>query len=121
MRANDTIAIAAADRGENYYLMKITGSGKEVIKWIERDAYNCRYRVGSEVFGGYFYARRLHNELEFTLDNREAIVFLETVTYICNGLKQHYDECEDVDVFKLNEQEHLDILDCLNPAKFPTR
>ena len=117
VRPNDTIAIAAADRGEDYYLMKITGSGKEILKRTERDAYNCRYRVGSEVFRGYFYVRHHHNVLEFTLDNnREAIVFSETVRYICTGLQQHYDQCEDVDVFRLNEQEHLDILDCLNPV-----
>ena len=88
--------------------MKITGNGKEVLKRTERDAYNCRYRVGSEVFRGYFYVSHLYNVLEFTLDNnREAIVFSETVTYICTGLQQHYDQCEDVDVLKLNEQEHF--------------
>lgn len=44
---NSTIAIAAADRGENYYVLKVTSEGEEILQHGERDGYNCKYCRGS--------------------------------------------------------------------------
>ena len=37
---SSTIAIAAADRREDYYLLKVTGEGEEVLQQSEKDGYN---------------------------------------------------------------------------------
>ena len=113
---NSTIAIAAADRGEDYYLLKVTGEGEEVLQKSEKDGCNCKYRRGSNIFRGNFYNRLSENALYFALDTtKQALVFSETVRYICSPLQEFYDEKEDLNILQISDQEHLDILDCLNP------
>ena len=110
------IAIAAADRGEDYYLLKVTSEGEELLQRSERDGFMQRYCKGSSIFRGNFFNRLSDNILHFTIDlTKQAIVLSETVRYLCPELEEFYDKDEDLTVFRITEQEHLDILDCLNP------
>ena len=46
------VAIASADRGENYYLLQVTGDGPEVISAEESDDWGASYPPGVEVIRG---------------------------------------------------------------------
>ena len=82
-----------------------------------KDSYNIKYRRGSKVLRGNFYNRLHDNTHIFTLDTvRRALVPSETVCYICFQLEELYDENEDLNIFKITDYEHLDILDCLSPV-----
>ena len=48
------IAVASGDPGEEYYLLKVTGNGPEVLTERTRDDWSCTYRAGAEVILGYF-------------------------------------------------------------------
>ena len=51
---NAFIAIASGDPGEEYYLLKVTGNGLEVLTERTTDDWSCTYRSGAEVFCGNF-------------------------------------------------------------------
>ena len=112
---NSTVAIAAAEQGEDYYLLKITSDGTEVLTHREKDDYSSyTHRAGSEVFRGNFYDPSQDDILKFSLDETKlAIVHAETVCFICTEVKQ----CSsDPKMFEITEKEHSNILDCLSPV-----
>ena len=48
------IAIASGDPGVEYYLLKVTGNGPEVLTERATDDWSCTYHAGAEVFRGNF-------------------------------------------------------------------
>ena len=48
------IAIASGDPGVEYYLLKVTGNGPEVLTEKATNDWSCTYRAGAEVFHGNF-------------------------------------------------------------------
>ena len=48
------IAIASGDPGVEYYLLKVTGYGPEVVTERATDDWSCTYRTGAEVFRRIF-------------------------------------------------------------------
>ena len=107
-----TVAIASADQGEDYYLLKITGDGPEILSIEETDDWGATYPPGAEIIRGWFLTRKgnTRSSYQYKLDvDKKAIVYAATVRYICpelNVSRQH--TCQ------LSEDLHLDILQSLH-------
>lgn len=84
-----TVAIAAADDAiYDYYLFKVTSSGAIILGEDEVDDYSAAYQKGSFVFKGNFFLRDNIIDMTYKLDNKQAIVYANTVRTICGELKK---------------------------------
>ncbi|CAH3031773.1 unnamed protein product [Pocillopora meandrina] len=84
-----TVAIAAADGAiYDYYLFKVTSSGAIILGEDEVDDYSAAYQKGSFVFKGNFFLRDNIIDMTYKLDNKQAIVYANTVRTICGELKK---------------------------------
>lgn len=75
------VAIASGDPGEEYYLMKVTGNGLEVLDKRTTDDWSSSYPAGAEVFRGHFFiaAEESSDDRSYTLDaSKKAIVYAAT-------------------------------------------
>ena len=112
---DSTVAIAAADRGEDYYLLKVTSNGSEVLNRPTTDGWGASYPAGANIFQGHFYIREQEGTMIYWLDqSKEALVYAATVRFICGPFNTVIDGIEGRLSFKVPEQQHLDILESLN-------
>lgn len=112
---DSTVAIAAADRGVDYYPLKVTSDGAEVLNRPTTDGWGAVYPAGANIFRGYFYVRETDDNMVYFLDEREvALVHAATIRFICAHLQALTEHSEGRLLFKVSEQQHLDILESLN-------
>ena len=82
-------AIASAHKGEDYYLLQITGDGPEVISAEESDDWGASYPPGAEIIRGYFLIRKhtRHFPFHYQLNlEKKAAVYAATMRFICPEL-----------------------------------
>lgn len=65
------IAIASGDLGEEYYLMKVSGNGLEVLDRNIKDDWSSSFRAGAEVFRGYFLSPPKIVYIQLTLKKKQ--------------------------------------------------
>ena len=112
---NAFIAIASGDPGEEYYLLKVTGNGLEVLAERTTDDWSCTYRSGAEVFRGNFLVGEttVSEDRLYILDTTEkAIVYATTTRFICPELQT--EKTINGTFYKVNSDLHLDILGSLD-------
>ncbi|CAB4041254.1 Hypothetical predicted protein, partial [Paramuricea clavata] len=82
------VAIASADRGEEYYLLQVIGDAPEVLSTQERDDWGATYPPGAEIIHRYFLARKRSSSSHYyeLVREKEAAVYAATVRYICHKL-----------------------------------
>ena len=105
------VAIASGDPGEDYYLLKITGNGPEILERRVKDDWGMQFARGAEIVRGHFFVRRedesssLHSyHLE---KGKAAIVYSAAARYICSALKGQVRN--NTEVIQFPEELHLDI------------
>ena len=108
--SNSIVAVASADRGEDYYLLKVTGDGPEVRNGPITDEWGAKYPAGAEVILGNFFIRkeRRKDNHRYELHDKQAAVYATTVRYICQEME------EENGFYVLPTREHEDILGALN-------
>lgn len=77
------VAIAAADAGQEYYLLQATGNGPKILQAATADDWGMRFPPGAEVFRGYFFEKSASNaasELHRFRLNRERIACVYAAT-----------------------------------------
>ena len=109
---DSVVAIASCDRGCNYYLLKVTGDGTEVLEVEDRDQWGEAYPPGAEIIRGHFLIKDDTNLFQYRIDaTKIAYVYAATVRYICSELENSPDGegrlC-------LTEDLHLEIMESLN-------
>ena len=110
------VAIAAADRGEDYYLLQVTGEGPEVITAEESDDWGASYPPGAEIIRGHFLVRKrtrlppYHYQLNV---EKTAAVYAATMRFICPELCVS-DISATPPVYEIPEALHMDILESLH-------
>ena len=111
---NSTVAIASGDVDEDYYLLKVSGNGPEVLLKSTSDDWGARYKAGVEVLRGHFYVKEAVGQHVYQLvTDKVAIVYAATARFICSDLERiQTAECKEL--FSLPEHQHLDILEALN-------
>ena len=105
------VAIASADRGEDYYLLQVTSDGPEVLEAEESDQWGASYPPGSEVMRGWFLIGNTRGKPPYKYKKnvqKQAIVYAATIRYICPELN------ENEHIYDIPEELHLDILESLN-------
>ena len=108
------MAIASGDVDEDYYLLKVSGNGPEVLSKSTRDDWGTRYKAGVEVLRGHFYVKEAVGQHVYQLVTEEvAIVYAATARFICSDLER-IQTAEWKELFSLPEHQHLDILEALN-------
>ena len=117
MSKGSTVAIASADVGEDYYLLKVTSDYPETLKSHVTDDFNVSYPAGATVIQGHFFERvdsqtSSPNRLFKLISNQTAYVYAATVRFICSELQEHTED--GVQLFTVLEAEHLDILESLD-------
>ena len=113
---NTVVAIASGDPGEEYYLLKVTGNGPEILKKRIKHDWGMCFPTGAEVLRGHFFVRQeedtsLHSYY-LEKGGKAAVVYAATARFICPDL-----QCRprnDREVIELSERLHLDILQSLN-------
>ena len=107
-----TVAIASADRGEDYYLLQVTGDGPEILSKEETDDWGATYPPGAEIIRGWFLTRngntRSSYQYKLVVD-KKAVVYAATVRYICPELN-----VSGKHTYQISEELHLDILQSLH-------
>ena len=84
------IAIASSDSGEEYYSLKVTGNGPEVLTERTTDDWSCTYRAGTEVIRGYFLVGKtaVSEDCLYQLDTtKKVVVYTTTAQFICPDLQ----------------------------------
>ena len=112
---NTIIAIASGEPGEEYYLLKVTGNGPEILNKEIKDDWGMCFPTGAEVLRGHFFVRQeedasLHSY--YLGKGKAAVVYVATACFIWPDL-----QCRprnDREVIELSERLHLDILQLLN-------
>jgi len=83
------VAIAAAeDESFDYYLFKVLIRGAITLPDNEVDDYNAAYQKGSFVLQRNFFLRDNIIDMTYKLDNKNAVVYANTVRSILGDLKQ---------------------------------
>lgn len=72
---DSTIAIASADHEVDYYLLKVTSDGAEVLNRPTTDGWGAAYPAGANIFQGYFYVRETDDNMVYFLDERKVALF----------------------------------------------
>ena len=52
------MAIASGDPGEEYYLLKVTGNGPEILQNQNKDDWGMCFPTGAKVLRGHFFVRQ---------------------------------------------------------------
>ena len=89
MSKGAVIAIASGDPGEEYYLMKVTGNGPEVLDKMAEDDWSCSYPAGAEILRGLFYVSvpSKYGRRMYKLNKKkQAMVYAATAHIICPEL-----------------------------------
>ena len=110
------VATASADRGEDYYLLQVTGDGPEVISAEESDNWGASYPPGAEIIRGYFLIRKRtrHFPYHYQLNlEKKAAVYAATMRFICPELSV-FDIYATPLVYEIPEALHMDILESLH-------
>ena len=110
------VAIASADRGENYYLLQVTGDRPEVISAEESDDWGTSYPPGAKIIHGYFLIRKRtrHFPYHYQLNlEKKAAVFAATMRFICPELSVSDIHTTPL-VYEIPEALHMDILESLH-------
>ena len=87
---NTIVAIASGDPGEEYYLLKVTGNGPEILNKRIKDDWGMCFPTGAEVLRGHFFVRQeedtsLHS---YYLDKgKAAVMYAATARFICRDLQ----------------------------------
>ena len=113
--AKNTIgAIASGDLGEEYYLLKVTGNGPEILNKQTKDDWGMCFPTGAEVLRGHFFLRQEDTSLHsyYLEKGKAALVYAATARFICPDLQRR--PRNDREVIELSEQLHLDILQSLS-------
>ena len=112
---DSTVGIAAADRGADYYLLKVTSNGSEVLNRPTTDGWGATYPAGANIFWGHFYIGEQRDAMAYWLDqSKEGIVYTAMVRVICGTFNLVTDGSEGRLSFKVPEPQHLDILESPN-------
>ena len=107
-----TVAIASGDAQREYYLLKVTSDGTEVLQNVTTDAWENTFPPGAEVVRGSFYLAEDNAQRAYTLDEeKEAIVYAATIRFICSDFAIKHINGKDCSF--VSEEQHLDILDAL--------
>lgn len=103
------VAIASADRGEEYYLLKVLHDEPEILQKLTTDDWGSRYRTGSKVLRGRFLQRVDNSEkLYEVIEDKETLVYASTVRFICQELQEVGTR------YKVDVKQHEEILGSLN-------
>ena len=107
------MAIESGDAVGEYYHLKVTSDGTEILQNATTDAWGNTFPSYAKVISGYFYLVSDHAQGSYTLnEGKEAIiVYAATICFICSdfAIKQ----INSKDGFYISEKQHLDILDGL--------
>ena len=107
-----TVAIASGDAEREYYPLKVTSDGTEVLQNVTTDAWQNAFPPGAEVVRGSFYLAEDYAQRAYTLDEeKEAIVYAATIRFICSDFA--IKRINGKDCSCISEEQHLDILDSL--------
>ena len=109
------IAIASGDPGVEYYLLKLTGNGPEVVTERATDDWSCTHRAGAEVFCRNFLVAKtaVSEDRLYKLDTtKKAVVNATTARFICPDLQT--EKSMNGTFYKVNDDLHLDILGSLD-------
>ena len=111
---NSTVATASGDVDEDYYLLKVSGNGPEVLSKSTRDDWGAKYIAGVEVLRGHFYVKEAVGQHVYRLvTDKVAVVYAATARFICSDLER-IETAQGNELFSLPEHQHLDILEALN-------
>ena len=100
------VAIAAADRGEDYYLFLVTrppASTPEEFK----DEHDRSFPKGADIMCGQFFINSAER-FTYKLDSKLAAVYSDTIRYIFVQLQKL--KRKGKDIYRIDESCHLDIL-----------
>ena len=104
-----TVAIASGDAEREYYLLKVTGDGTEVLQNVTTDAWQNTFPPGAEVVRGFFYLAEDYAQPAYTLDEeKEAIVYAATIRFICSDFAIKHINGKDCSC--ISEEQHLPYL-----------
>ena len=109
------IDIASGGPGVEYYLLKVTGNGPEVLTEKATNDWSCTYRAGAEVFHGNFLVAETavsQDRLYKLGTTKKAIVYATTARFICPDLQT--EKTMNGTFYKVNDDLHLDILGSLD-------
>ena len=79
-----TVAIASADRGEDYYLLQVTGDGPEILSKEETDDWGATYPPDAEIIRRWFLTRNGNTRSSYQyklIVDKKAVVYAATVMY----------------------------------------
>ena len=103
------------DPGVEYYLLKLTGNGPEVVTERATDDWSCTYHAGAEVFRRNFLLAKtaVSEDRLYKLDiTKKAVVNATTARFICPDLQT--EKSMNGTFYKVNDDLHLDILGSLD-------
>ena len=112
---DSTVGIAAGDRGEDYYLLKVTSYGSEVLNRPTTHGWGATFPAGANILRGHFHIGEQGDAMVYWLDqSKEAIVYAAMVRFIHGTFNLVTDGSEGRLSFKVPEPQHLDILESPN-------
>ena len=84
---DSVVAIAADNSVYDYFLVKVTSNGVQILNDQTNGDYGSSFNKGSRVLYGNFFVRESLIDMTFKLDDtKTAIVFAATVWYVCADL-----------------------------------
>ncbi|XP_021351030.1 uncharacterized protein LOC110448874 [Mizuhopecten yessoensis] len=108
LTTGDIIAVFTEDVTSDYYLIKVTSPTHKLIRCTEDDWGN-NFQRGSEVIEGHYFDQLDAFPLRYKLRRgKVAIVYAVAAVYILTDSTMKYNKLQ------LKEEEHLDILACVN-------
>ena len=80
-----TVGIASGDAEREYYLLKVTSDGTEVLQNVTTDAWQSAFPPGAEEVHSSFYLAEDYAQHEYTLDEeKETTVYEATMCFVKN-------------------------------------
>ena len=115
--SKNSIVIASADVGEEYYLLKVISDQPEILTTSTSDNWNARYPAGAKIIRGHFYERvdcsqSLSNQFFKLIADKTAYVYSSTVRFICSDLQEHTEN--GIKLFMVSEPYVIMISICRN-------